>query len=164
MAEPLNDDEILADLESLRLSIEPFEFARLGRSAIDRTSLRRINLVTYLEEQGYSGIELARSCGTFGKAVKRTFVHIYGREPLELLDPIAGDLTPVAHYFEADRWLVDAAYREWARKEPAEAAEVDPDIWLSLITHFNRIDESIRTIRGLIAARQSTATTTRSTT
>lgn len=117
---------VLAELADATKTMPALEGALIAREKLDRLGLDRLHLTEYLELQGYSGHDLASAIGPFGKAVKDGFRDFYGRDPINALDPVRGELTPVAHYFECDRWLVDLTFRSLFGAEPVPTPALTP--------------------------------------
>jgi len=119
-------------------ALPAFESARAATDLIRKAGLSRLNLVDYLAQAGYEGPALARAIGPFGVAVKHAYVTRHGFGPIQALDLIRGEYTPVAFYFESDRDLVDAVYAAW--ESPTKLRpDVTPNTVLDDLAELKRI-------------------------
>ncbi|KPC77219.1 hypothetical protein ADL26_03200, partial [Thermoactinomyces vulgaris] len=65
----------------------------------------------YLKDQGLKDSEIRRMCGSFGKALKKKYIEVYGVRPPEIEDLVNRQMVMVAQYQERHRSLFDSVWR-----------------------------------------------------
>lgn len=106
----------LRELQAARGTLSERECARRAREILDRAELKPIGLVEYLRGRGYSGAELVRAAGSFGRALGDAYLAEHGVRPLKAdvwIEQLQ-DWRAANTYLEVDRPLMDATFAEWS--------------------------------------------------
>lgn len=113
----MTKQEALDLLEELRVArdadhISEWEVRERAAAILDRGPLKPLDLVEYLQQQGFLPVRIAREIARFGAAVKAAYRAEYGSDPLKRHILIRGEQVAVMAYVEDDRDLIDDAFAD----------------------------------------------------
>lgn len=117
----------LRELSAARGLLDHWELAQRATAILDRSELRPLSIVDYLQQKGVDGPALARMVGKFAPRVKSAYVAKYGVEPLHRLEliPALGERRPVHAYLETDRPLFDGIWAALSAEHDVVMRRVD---------------------------------------
>jgi hypothetical protein len=140
--------QMIRELQEARGLVPEWELAERARAIFERSDMKPLELADFLRSKGLRGARLAHAMGTFPKAVAVMYRDHYGYEPIKTVVPAAGSLRMVNAYVEADRPVVEAAYRSW-RGRDFDAVMAG----LNRLAAEQEADNAVELSHGLVAHR-----------
>jgi hypothetical protein len=140
--------QMIRELQEARGLVPEWELAERARAIFERSDMKTLDLAEFLVSKGLKGARLAHAMGTFPKAVAAAYRDHYGYEAIKTLVPAAGSLRKVNAYVEADRPVIEAAYRSW-RGRDFDAVMAG----LNRLAAEQEADNAVELSHGLVAHR-----------